>query len=83
MPRGDGGANLMGMIRWMCEAGDTQVAWDETDTASMERAREMVERAFREGRGVFTIDEDGVGRRLHGFDPRAKDIVVIPQVKGG
>ena len=73
----------MGIIRWMSTEGDTQVAWDETDTASMERAREMIERAFREGRGVFALKEDGVGVRLHEFDPQAKEIVVIPQIKGG
>jgi hypothetical protein len=73
----------MGMIRWMSEAGDTQVAWDEADTASMDRAQEMVERAFREGRGVFAVGEDGVGTRLKQFDPAAKEIVVIPQIKGG
>ncbi len=73
----------MGIIRWMCAEGDTQVAWDETDTQSMERAREMIERAFREGRGVFTVDEEGVGVRLREFDPRAREIVVIPQIKGG
>jgi hypothetical protein len=73
----------MGIIRWMSAEGDTQVAWDERDTASMERAQEMVERAFREGRGVFGIDEAGVGARLHRFDPGVREIVVIPQVKGG
>lgn len=73
----------MGMIRWMSAEGDTQVAWDETDTASMERAREMVERAFEEGRGVFSIDEKGEGVRLKRFEPSARQIVVIPQIKGG
>lgn len=73
----------MGMIRWMSAEGDTQVAWDESDTGSTERAREMIERAFAEGRGVFAIDETGVGARLHRFDPAAREIVVIPQIKGG
>ena len=73
----------MGMIRWMSTEGDTQVAWEETDTASMDRARDMIERAFSEGRGVFAIDEEGVGVRMGEFDPRVKEIVVIPQIKGG
>ena len=73
----------MGTIRWMSAEGDTQLAFDETDTASMERARTMVERAFREGRGVFGVDEEGVGVRLHRFEPGMKEIVVIPQIKGG
>lgn len=73
----------MGMIRWMSHEGDTQLAWDETDTKSMEQAQQMVERAFAEGRGVFTIDFEGVGTRLRQFDPRAREIVVIPQIKGG
>jgi hypothetical protein len=73
----------MGVIRWMCAEGDTQVAWDETDTESMERARRMIDRAFAEGRGVFAIDEDGVGMRLKQFDPGVREIVVIPQIKGG
>ena len=73
----------MGVIRWMGPEGDTQVAWDETDTAAMEKAREMIDRAFQEGRGVFAVDEDGVGVRLSEFDPHARQIVVIPQIKGG
>ena len=73
----------MGIIRWMCAEGDTQVAWDEADTASMDRAREMVDRAFAEGRGVFAIDEEGVGVRLRQFDPAVREIVVIPRVQGG
>lgn len=73
----------MGMIRWMSAEGDTQVAWDETDTASMDRAREMIDRAFQEGRGVFSIDENGTGVRLKRFEPSARQIVVIPQIKGG
>lgn len=73
----------MGIIRWMCAAGDTQVTWNEVDTASLDGARDMVERAFREGRGVFALDNEGAGVRLHAFDPRAREIVVIPQIKGG
>jgi hypothetical protein len=73
----------MGTIRWMSGEGDTQVVWEEADTASMDRARGMIERAFREGRGVFSLDEEGVGVRLKQFDPQAKNIVVIPQIKGG
>lgn len=73
----------MGTIRWMCSEGDKQVSWSETDTASLETAREMVERAFTEGRGVFRVGDDGVGERIHQFDPTAKEIVVIPQLKGG
>jgi hypothetical protein len=73
----------MGVIRWMCSEGDTQVAWSDTDTESLETARRMVERAFSEGRGVFAIDEDGVGVRLRQFDPAVREIVVIPQIKGG
>jgi hypothetical protein len=73
----------MGMIRWMSHEGDTQVAWDRTDTESLDRARTMIERAFEEGRGVFTVDEEGVGVRMREFDPNAREIVVIPQIKGG
>jgi hypothetical protein len=73
----------MGTIRWMCSEGDRQVTWSVTDAASLDSAREMVERAFAEGRGVFRIGEDGVGERLHEFDPQAREIVVIPQIKGG
>ena len=67
----------------MSAEGDTQVAWEETDAASMERARAMIERAFQEGRGVFAVDEEGVGVRLREFRPDAREIVVIPQIKGG
>ncbi len=73
----------MGIIRWMSSAGDTQVAWNENDVASMDHAREMIEQAFAEGRGVFAIDDTGTGVRLRKFDLSAREIVVIPQIKGG
>jgi len=73
----------MGTIRWMSAEGDTQLCWNQADLASLERARLWVERAFREGRGVFRVDEGGVGQRLHTFEPTAREIVVIPQIKGG
>ncbi len=75
--------DAMSVVRWMDANGDTEIVWQKTDTASMGRAREMVNRAFREGRGVFTIDGEGVGTRLHEFDLAASEIVVIPQIKGG
>jgi hypothetical protein len=73
----------MGIIRWMSSEGDSQTIWTQTDAESMERAQEMVDRAFAEGRGVFSIDATGTGTRLHEFDPAASEIVVIPQIKGG
>lgn len=73
----------MGRIRWMGPEGDRTVPFDETDAESLERARQMVERAFAEGRGVFRVDESGEASRLHAFDPRAREIVVIPHVAGG
>ncbi len=73
----------MGIIRWMSAEGDTELTWDHADPYSIDRAREMIERAFREGRGVFNLKQDGVGERLHEFDPYAREIVVIPQIKGG
>ncbi len=73
----------MGTIRWMSAEGDTQVQWSETDTASLDRAQMMIDRAFAEGRGVFRLDSEGVGQRLRTFDPTAREIVVIPQIKGG
>ena len=73
----------MGTIRWMSAEGDTQVQWNETDATSLDKAEAMIERAFKEGRGVFRVDEAGIGQRLKRFDPTAREIVVIPQIKGG
>lgn len=73
----------MGLLRIMDSHGDTQVAWEPTDTESLDRARRMVEDAFAEGRGVFVLDEDGTAVRARSFDPNAREMVVIPHIKGG
>jgi len=76
----------MGVIRWMSAEGDTTLTWDNSDPFSLEKAREMIQRAFQEGRGVFSMALDGVGVRLHRVDElnaSVREVVVIPQVKGG
>ena len=73
----------MGVIRWMCAEGDSQLVWEDRDAGSLERARRLIERAFSEGRGVFAIGADGVGVRLRSFDPAEREIIVIPQIRGG
>jgi hypothetical protein len=76
----------MGIIRWMSAEGDTALTWDQSDPLSLERAREALQRALREGRGVFSMAMDGVGVRLRGIDEFAelpREVVVIPQIRGG
>lgn len=73
----------MGLLLIMNSNGDTRVAWDGADTESIERARRMVEEAYAEGKGVFRLDDEGMATRLKEFDPDAREIVVIPRLRGG
>ncbi len=74
----------IGKIRWMNSSGDTELLWSTADATSMKAAQDMVEHAFQEGRGIFAIDGEGVGVRVHRFDPAVPcQIVVTPQLKGG
>lgn len=73
----------MGLLLIMDCRGDTRVAWDVADETSLARAREMVERAYAEGKGVFRLEEGGTAVRLKEFDPHAKEIVILPHLRGG
>ncbi len=73
----------MGILRWMGPEGDTCLAWSEADTNSMAAVCARIARAVREGRGVFEVDEEGRAVRVDAFSPSAREVVVIPQVKGG
>ncbi|MBI3910407.1 MAG: hypothetical protein HY320_05670 [Armatimonadetes bacterium] len=73
----------MGLLLIMNSRGDTRVAWDVADAGSLDRARRMVEEAYAQGKGVFRLDEAGVATRLKEFDPEAREIVVIPRLRGG
>lgn len=70
-------------IRWMDGSGDSKTLVNPKNEEQMEKAQEMIEKAFAEGRGVFALDSGNVGQRLHAFDPKAKTIVVTPPIVGG
>lgn len=80
----------MGVMRVMGRRGDTAVCWDEEvaveDATPMTQAE--VDAKFREivaaGFSAFSVTTPGEpATRIDQFDPRAKEIILVPPLQGG
>jgi hypothetical protein len=78
--------DTMGMIRILDATGDTAVAWDITDAASVQRAEEMFDRLTSERKIPFARAygapvEETV--QIKTFDPHAEEIILVRPIAGG
>jgi hypothetical protein len=74
----------MGYLKVMSGHGDQSLAWDATDHKSVETARERFTKLLRLGGTAFKSEPGKVeGTQLTQFDPKADEIIIIPQVSGG
>lgn len=72
----------MGVIRRMGKEGDIPTKWELDDEGSIKLAQDRFNEALRNKMLAFNMDE-GEGERITSFDPKAKEIVLIPQIAGG
>lgn len=72
----------MGVLRRMGKQGDVPTKWELDDDGSIKVAQERFDDAMRNRMLAFNMDV-GEGERITSFDPKAKEIVLIPQIAGG
>jgi hypothetical protein len=77
----------MGIMRILDPTGDTVVAWDPTDTASIERVRVEFDRLVRAERWHAFARPAGApaddATLVRSFDPAADEIVLTRPLMGG
>jgi hypothetical protein len=74
----------VGVLRVLCALGDTKVEWDiDVEQTIREAERIFSENAAR-GYASFRVD-DGLDKaeRIDRLDPKARQILQIPQIVGG
>ena len=72
----------MGMLRRMGKQGDVPTKWELDDEGTIKVAESRFNDAIKSGMLAFNMDE-GEGERIRTFDPKAREIVLIPQIAGG
>ena len=72
----------MGVIRRMGKQGDIPTKWELDDEGSVKQAQSVFDDAMRAKMLAFNMDEGG-GEQIKSFDPKAREIVLIPQIAGG
>ncbi len=83
------------MLRVMSRRGDDRFTWPDLKcnpdflelTEDQKRAVEEAERIFAEerkkGATAFLVESGKPAQRIEGFDPFAKEIIMVPRVVGG
>ncbi len=81
----------MAIMRIMNSGGDRSVRWDRDRVevgdpealAAVREAERLFEEARARGATAFRVAPGQPAERIDRFDPRAEQIVVVPQVAGG
>lgn len=75
----------MGMLRILDgRHGDLETPWEVNDQPATDTARERFEDAIKRGYVAFDVEAGtNQGEQIKKFDPAAKEIVLIPQMRGG
>lgn len=74
----------MGVLRILGPDGDARVAWESTDTDSVDHVRRRFDEIIREGYLVFELDPDTKeGERVRTFDPGMAELRAFRPLAGG
>jgi hypothetical protein len=66
------------------QTGHTKISWDPAVEHEVEAAEEHFDLLIARGYNAFRVEgEDRQGARLTRFDPKAREIMMIPQLQGG
>lgn len=63
--------------------GDKRLEWDPENEHSIVLAKDMFEKALKEGKRAYRITNGRKGQPITEFDPNAKEILLVPPVAGG
>lgn len=68
----------MGVMKVMGTAGDTEIAWDPEDKASVEKAKEEFDRLKKEGYEFFEVAQTK-GKQVKRFSKKAGKLIAAPR----
>jgi hypothetical protein len=72
----------MGVIRYLNRKGDSETYWNTNDHTAIAQAKQLFDNLPRSAL-KFEIQEDGSAELVNVFNPRAKEILIVPQIRGG
>ena len=74
----------MGILRILGPSGDVRVAWESSDTMTVDDVRRRFGEIIAEGYLVFELDPDTKeGRQVKTFDPRTEELRAFRPLAGG
>lgn len=75
---------MLGEMLIMDRTGHTKTTWNPDDEDEVDVARRMFADLTARGYSAFRVKgDDDMGKRLTSFDPRAKTMIMVPQLVGG
>lgn len=75
----------MSEMQVMDPTGHTVVKWSPKNSTEVDAARETFNALRAKGYSAFRVDKEtkNQGARLDTFDPKAKKMIMVPQLRGG
>jgi hypothetical protein len=81
----------MAILRVLTSQGDRTVAWEEDKVetgdpealAAVQEAERIFQEQLQRGGAAFRMEPGQTAERIDIFDPKAKQIVVVPRIAGG
>jgi hypothetical protein len=75
---------MHGTMNTLDRSGHTSISWDADNPDEVRTARAVFDEMREKGYRAFTVGRRGErGSRLDSFDPRAEEIMLVPQLQGG
>ncbi len=67
-------------IRKMDKSGDAHITWDDANVAD---AKQMFADLKGKGYMAFRVKDGAKDEQIRDFDPEAKEIIMVPPMRGG
>lgn len=64
-------------------SGHTRVGWDPSNADEVDFARSVFEEKTAAGFRAFMVRDGERSTRMDDFDPQAREMMLVPQLKGG
>jgi hypothetical protein len=64
-------------------SGHTKIGWDPDNEDEVDFARGVFEEKTSAGFRAFRVQAGAQSTRMDDFDPRAREMMLVPQLKGG
>ncbi|MDE3077485.1 MAG: hypothetical protein KGJ86_18860 [Chloroflexota bacterium] len=73
----------MGTLSILGRKGDTKLSWDTKDKDSIKEAEAAFKLLTDKGHMAYEVKDGGKGEQIKKFNPKAGEIILVPQLRGG